>query len=108
MKVYISNAFSLSMLNSLPAQLRVREVSVEEVKSLIRNGFVSSVGHPSTAQVISQLLNVQIPANRQAIQLKQGDILVVFQLLTRLPEGKVLSEREVKSLPAKWILVEVE
>ena len=107
MAVYVSNAFSLSMLASPATTLRVEEVSVEDVKKLLSSGFKSSVGHASTAQIMSQLLGVEVPCERTAIQLGTGDTLVVFQLLTRLPEGRVLSAEEIKSLPAKWLLVEV-
>ena len=115
-KVYVSNAFSLSMLNPLPPQgraVKVRPVSLEEVKSLLREGeYVSAVGHPSTAAVMSTLLGVEVPPNRVSITLQAGDTLVVFQLGVRLEEGKILSSEEVQDLYnrglASFAVVEVE
>ena len=105
-KIFVSNAFSLSMLTSFPANLRVREVSVEDVKRLLReNSFTSAVGHQATADVLTRLLGTQIPFNRVQIQLNEGDVLVVFQLLTRLEEGKVLTEQELSKLQFKFLLV---
>ena len=104
MTIYLANAFSLSMLTP-PATVKVTEVSEEEVKRVIANGFTSAIGHDATAKIISTQLGVQVPVNRVAIQLKPGDLLLVFQLLTRLPEGKVLNEEEMKQVAAKWFLV---
>jgi len=105
-KIFVSNAFSLSMLTSFPANLIIREVSVEDVKKLLsQSNFVSAVGHQATADVLTKLLNVQIPFNRVQIQLNEGDVLVVFQLLTRLEEGKVLTEDELSKLQFKFLLV---
>ena len=104
MTVYLANAFSLSMLVP-PTSIRVTEVTVDDVKRVVAQGFVSAIGHDATAKIISTRLGVQVPVNRVAIQLKPGDLLLVFQLLTRLPEGKVLNEEEMKQVAAKWFLV---
>jgi hypothetical protein len=101
---YISNAFSLNMID-WPADLRVEPVSVEEVKSLLKAGFVSCVGHEATATIFSQVLGIQIPANRISIKLQNDDCLIVGQIMCRLPEGKILSEEEVKAIPISWVRV---
>ncbi len=115
MAIYVANAFSLSMLNPLPPTgrtLTVRPVSLEEVKNLLREGeYVSAVGHPATAEVMSALLGVEVPPNRVSITLQVGDTLVVFQLGVRLEEGKILSSEEVQDLYnrglASFAMVEV-
>jgi hypothetical protein len=114
-KTYLSNAFSISMLGQLPQQgltVKVRPVSLEEVRSLLQAGYISAVGHQATAEVISTLLGLPVEANRAAIRLQVGDTLVVFQLGVRLAEGQVLSAEEVWSLyqggQASFFLVEVE
>jgi hypothetical protein len=105
-KIFISNAFSLSMLTSFPANLIVKEVSINDVKEILkRHSFTSAVGHQATADVLSKLLNVQVPFNRIQIQLREGDALIVFQLMTRLEEGKVLTEDELSKLQFKFLLV---
>ena len=107
MTVYLSNAFSLSMITP-PTTIKVVEASVEDVKRLLINGFTSAVGHEATAQVITTQLGIQVSANRVSIQLKTGDTLVVFQLLTRLPEGKILGVDEMRQVPAKWYVVTLQ
>jgi len=115
MATFISNAFSLSMLGALPPEgrtIRVRPITLEESKSLLQEGnYVSAVGHPSTAAVMSTLLGVEVPPNRVSITLNPGDRVLVFQLTVRLAEGQILSQEEVESLYqqglASFVVVEV-
>jgi len=115
-KIYLSNAFSLNMLDlnpeiPVPVRLFVRPMDLERVKSLLELGFESAVGHQSTAEILSTLLGVDVPMNRVAIKLKSGDILIVFQLGIRLNEGQVLSKEEVFELynkgQANFVAVEI-
>ncbi len=96
--MYISNAFALSMLPS-GGNLNITPIELEEVKTLLQGGnFTSAVGHSSTAEILTSLVGIEIPTNRISIFLKQGDILIVFQILFRLEEGKVLQTEEILSL----------
>jgi hypothetical protein len=106
---FIANAFSLSMLpSSKEVNLSVKEVPVEEVKKDLKDGsFISAVGHQSTAEILSTLLETNVPANRISVSLNKGDVLYVFQLLTRLQEGQILSADEIKNLPYKFFRVEI-
>jgi hypothetical protein len=108
-KIYLSNAFSLSMLSSFSeVNLLIREVTAEDVKEVLKKvSFDSAVGHQSTAEILSTLLETNVAANRISISLEKGDVLYVFQLLTRLPEGQVLSSEEIKALPFKFYKVEI-
>jgi len=115
-KIYLSNAFSLNMLNlnpeiPVPVRLFVGPIDLEQVKSLLEIGFESAVGHQSTAEILSNLLEIEVPVNRVAIKLRSGDILIVFQLGIRLAEGQVLSKEEILDLynkgQASFVMVEV-
>jgi len=106
-KVFVSNAFSLSMLSQKETTLRVKEISTEEAREILAQGYDSAVGHEATAKLASQQLGLPVPVNRKAISLKPSDKLLVLQLLQRLPEGKVLNDEESKMFPMKWFLVEV-
>lgn len=106
---YIGNAFSLAMIKNVPAVIKIDEISIEDAKRLLAPGdFVSAVGHESTADILTRLLGLDIKFNRINISLDKGDMLIVFQLLGRLPEGKILTEEEIKALPYKFFLVTVE
>jgi hypothetical protein len=115
-KIYLSNTFSLNMLNlnpeiPVPVRLFVRPIDLERVKFLLELGFESAVGHQATAEILSNLLGVEVPVNRVAIKLRPDDILIVFQLGIRLAEGQVLSKEEVLDLynkgQASFVMVEV-
>jgi hypothetical protein len=96
--LYIANTFTISMLPN-GGNVQITPIELEEVKSLLQGGnFTSAVGHFSTAEVISKLLGIEIPSNRISLSLKEGDILIVFQLLIRLEEGKILQAEEILSL----------
>jgi hypothetical protein len=103
-KVYLLNAFSLSMLPSnFDGELCVnRNVPLGYVQAMLaaraKGDVVSAVGHPGTADVMTKLLNYPVPVNRSMVTLKPGDVAVVFQLGVRLAEGQVLSAEEVEKL----------
>lgn len=107
-KIYTSGSFSLNMLGADECILRVRRITKEEATEILRcNEFTSAVGHASTAAVMSQLLGVEIPFNRVEVRLEKGDKVVVFQLMRRVEEGKVLTVEELENFPTALFLVEV-
>ena len=95
MKVYVLNAPVITDYG----KYEFEPLSVEEAKELLSGGFVSAVGHEATANALSELLGIEIPVNRIQIKMKTGDMAVVFRVLTRLPEGKVLTRAELEKIP---------
>jgi len=90
------------------ATVTLERVTVEEVKKMIQDfAFTSAVGHQGTAELLSNLLGVPIPANRIAVHLEKGDVGIHFALRTRLPEGKVLSKEELEKLEYEFIISRV-
>jgi hypothetical protein len=108
-KVVLANAFSLSMLPMSSAEtiLRVKEVGIEEVKELLAGGFESAIGHESAAAFLTKLLGIEVKAERKQITIDTNTVLVVFQLLSRLPEGRVLTEEELRAVNYRFYTVEV-
>ena len=77
---YVSNAFSLQMLNG-DCNLQVKEISEDEFNN-VKGDCMSCVGHEDTATVLG------VPFNRASISLDIGDVVYVAQLIGgRLPEG---------------------
>jgi hypothetical protein len=104
---YLLNAFSLSMLpTDTPVILSVRGVDVEEVRKLLGSDFISAIGHESTAALLSNILGVDVKFNRTAVKLEPGDMAVVFQLLGRPPEGRVLTVEELRGIEHRFFVVE--
>jgi hypothetical protein len=106
MTKYISNAFSLSMLPS-NAIVTVTSPSEGEVREFLQGEVISAVGHSATTEIIRELTGISVPVNRAPITLKEGDEVLVLQLLKRLEEGKVLTSEEMRQFPIAWRKVKV-
>jgi hypothetical protein len=83
--MYLCNAFSIQMIHDFPADVRIKKISAEEVKTA---DFDSAVSHQDTANVLSNILGMNVPMNRINVHLNRGDTLIVAQIMgCRLPEG---------------------
>ena len=90
--VFLGNAFSVQMLSNLSdwgTPVTFKKISLDEAKEILSDGFTSAIGHADTAQVVSNLLGTDVPANRISISLESDkDTLVIAQIMGgRLPEG---------------------
>ena len=84
-KAYLGNAFSLQMLPS-DGTVSVETVSADDIPADV----VSCIGHTDTANVLSNILEMQVPVNRMNVTLNPGDVLYVAQITGgRLPEGAI-------------------
>jgi hypothetical protein len=105
--LYITNAFSLNMLN-LGRAATLRVVPVDDPASFIKGEEVTSaVGHADTAAVFTTVLGREVPANRVTVLLNNADdFLLVGQYRgPRLPEGATeLPEGAV----IEWVTVQLE
>lgn len=77
----------------------LRTISTEQAQKLVReNEFISAVGHQVAAEMLTKILGVNVPYNRIDSRLAKGQTALVFKLNSRPPEGKILSEEEVKAI----------
>lgn len=77
-RIPLLNAFSLQMLEDFPCNIKVAEISEDE----IGDNIYSAIGHQDTANVLG------VPMRRINIRLHKGDTAYVAQLVGgRLPEG---------------------
>lgn len=85
-KTYLGNAFSLQMIDlNKDTSVDIVPVTKEEVA---QSGFESVIGHQDTANVLTNLLGLEVPMNRVSVRLDVSDILYVAQVTGgRLPEG---------------------
>ena len=83
------NAFSIQMISALDeASVSFKKISVEQAKNLLADGVDSYIGHTDTAAVISDLLGMEIQAQRRFGTLVPGETAIVAQVIGgRLPEG---------------------
>lgn len=77
----------------------VDEVSLTDAVKLVEtDGFVSYVGHPGTAEILSTLFGVQVPVSREMYAQGEGDVALAFKLNGRPEPGRELSRAEVEEI----------
>jgi len=101
------NAFSLSMVEP-PATVRVSDLGgvADVLGTCLEVGFVSYVGHETTAGLFSKLLDMPVAVNRVSVKLARGETALVGQYSgPRLPEGATTLP---EGATIRWLLVQVE
>jgi len=99
----------LVLLNALvpascPAAIATRPATVAEAKVLaaIAAKVESYIGHEATAQLLSQLLQREVPASRAMYVPRNGDVALVSRLKKRLE--KVEDVRNVKPEDVEFLI----
>lgn len=86
---------------------KISDIDIDDAKKLLcKYGFVSAIGHESTAETISDLLDMDIPMNRIDFRQQVGQKAVVFKLNKRPPEGTILCREEIKAIGYSFKLME--
>lgn len=89
-----------------PGKYDLKDISLEDAKALVAdNDLDSAVGHASTAEIMTTLLGVDIPVNRQMFVQEAGQKALVFKLNGRPEEGKILSAEEIEQIGYKFQLL---
>ena len=90
----------------------LRDISLEEARKLAitnRDNLLSAVGHQSTADILTTLLGVEIKMNRINFVQEQHQEALVFKLLGRPKEGKLLTLSEIEEIGYKFqMLIKIE
>lgn len=74
----------------------IENIEVEAVKQLIQNrNILSAIGHVATAELLSEILDVEIPFNRVEFTQEVGQIAIAFKLNKRSAEGTILSKEDL-------------
>lgn len=104
MAKYISNAFSINMMDIRNfSLLRIKNIQSSDIPRRVK----SVVGHQDTAKLISKILGFEVPFNRTSLTLKEQDVLYVAQYkgprlpegATELPEGATIEFLEITFCP---------
>jgi hypothetical protein len=90
---------------------RMNEITLEEAKNIIKtynydNNILSAIGHQSTADILTELLDVKIETNRILFQQEAGQKALCFKLNGRPPEGQILSKEELEEIGYTFKLLE--
>jgi hypothetical protein len=84
-----------------------RTISLEECKKLIQSApkIISAVGHKATAEIITDLLGIEVTLNRINFHQEAGQQALVFKLNSRPPEGIILSRDEIEAFGYQFQLL---
>lgn len=102
----------LALLNTsiltTAGEYKLTDISLEEAKKLVDDAekLDSAIGHQSTAEIMTTLLETEVEMNRQLFEQQAGQIALVFKLNGRPEEGKILSKEEVEKIGYKFQLLE--
>lgn len=99
----------LALLNATIATTNgcytIQTLSLESARSLVEDYLTtyaseldSAVGHQSTADIMTALLGVEVPMNRQQFEQQPGQEALVFKLNGRPPEGAVLTAEQIEEI----------
>jgi len=87
-------------------EYKYKPISLDTAKEMVQNNpFQSAIGHDSTSQIISTLLNIDCPVNRILYKQQTGEQALVFKLNGRPPEGKILTIEELETIVYDWGLL---
>lgn len=93
----------LAILNTsiltVDGTFKMESITLEEAKKLVKNNVLdSAVGHESTANILTTLLEVNIPVNRKNFKQEVGQTALVFKLNGRPLEGQILTKEEIEKI----------
>ena len=103
MKIGILNTSILTTAG----EYTLKDITLEDAKQIIAGQEIdSAVGHQSTSEILTTLLKRDVPVNRQFFQQQVGQKCIVFKLLGRPEEGKILSLEDIEATGYKFQLLE--
>lgn len=83
----------------------LKDISLDEARELVAdniNNLDSAIDHQSTAEIMTTLLGVDVPVNRQMFAQEVGQQALVFKLNGRPQEGKILQAEEIEEIGYKF------
>jgi len=79
--------------------------SLDDIRDIVKHAtghadreIVSYIGHQSTADILTNLLSIDVPMNRAQFKQEVGDYAIVFKLNGRPEEGKILTAEEIEAI----------
>jgi hypothetical protein len=95
MKITLLNTSILTTYGTFDFQ----PISLAEAKDLVKNIETESlIGHASTADILSELLGIEVQTNRTEYLQNVDDIALIFKLKSRISEGRVLNRTEIEEI----------
>jgi len=85
---------------------KMEAISLEGARELLnRHDFVSAIGHASTADILTELLEIDIPVNRITFIQEPKQMAIVFKMKSRVPEGVILNRNQIEEFGFEFKLL---
>lgn len=102
-KVLLLNAAVLTANGTF----KLSNISLDDVKEMLtEENIISAVGHSATADIMTELVGITIPTNRIQAKQEAGQNAIIFKLLKRPEEGKILNREEIEEIGYEFLLLE--
>lgn len=85
------------------------DLTLEQAKELVaenKDNLLSAIGHDSTAEIMSEILEVPVLVNRIQFTQEAEQKALVFKILGRAKEGQILDRAAVEEIGYKFQLFE--
>ncbi|MCI7343028.1 MAG: YddF family protein [Fusobacterium necrophorum] len=85
------------------------DLTLEQAKELVaenKDNLLSAIGHDSTAEIMSEILEVPVLVNRIQFTQEAEQKALVFKILGRAKEGQILDRAAVEEIGYKFQLLE--
>lgn len=87
-------------------KFELKDITLKEAKNLVKeNEILSAVGHQSTAEILTTLLETEVPMNRIMFEQETGQKALVFKLNGRPEEVKILTVEDIEEIGYKFQLL---
>lgn len=103
--------FPIAILNgpiiTADGEYSCHTISLEKAKKMIQSApdIISAVGHLATAEILTDLLEIEVTLNRINFHQQVGQQALVFKLNSRPPEGAILSRDEIEAFGYQFQLL---
>jgi hypothetical protein len=78
-------------------------INESQAKAFIKDkSFKSAIGYETTAEILSDIFEMEIPFNRIQIKLKKGDQCLVFRIKDRVDKDKKYTKEEIKCMEKEF------
>ena len=85
---------------------RITPITLEVARELLnRASMLSAIGHQSTADILTELLGLDVPMNRINFAQEVEQSAIVFKLKSRAPEGVILTKEEIDTIGYEFKLM---